>query len=261
MRDREIDYAAWESDSADEAHAAEMREQHSLKRTREDMRDLIYTMLTAAVLAASVLVIIAAVVYLLTPRADAATFNFQTYADGEDGGYEGGWDEVTGGSLTRDGITVTATGLGRPGSFAFLDAKRAGLGVCSSWSCTSGVPGAVVADDNVSMTKTGMAETLRLMFNKPVTVSNLFLRGSDHPPANGSISINGGLYTVAAGDLTGGPLALLDVASSLWDFTYVGTEFYVASIDVAPVPLPAAAWLLLAGVASIAGLKWRRARA
>ena len=88
---------------------------------------------------------------VLDTSAPAATFDFADYAATHG---EGSWREITGGSLTRDGVTVRGFGGGRAGSVAFLDAPTArgpaGLGVCSSWSCTTGVAGANVADDNIS---------------------------------------------------------------------------------------------------------------
>lgn len=197
---------------------------------------------------------------MLATSAPAATFDFADYAATHG---EGSWREITGGSLTEDGITVRAFGGGRAGSVAFLDAPTArgpaGLGACSSWSCTSGVPGANVADDNISRTKTGVPETLRLMFSEPVKITDLFLRGANHPPATGRIRINGSLYAIAAG-IVADPLGSLGIASGTWDFTYAGTEEYIPRIGVAPVPLPAAAWMLIAAIGGIGALKLRRAR-
>jgi hypothetical protein len=227
--------------------------------------------------------------------ADAATFDFQTIADGASFktttpttlvGKEADWASVVGGATVgildvASGISVVASGSGNSGSEgasvlkAYFDSGSAGLGVCGgvtrNGQCKPG------NDDNVgSMGGTANSngpsfETLILTFSTAVKATSINLAGEGHGNFGGSVRINGILFGVGAflgnGDFSAmlsSALSTLD-ATSIWSFQYVPTsqvsstdEFYIDSISVAPVPTPAAGLLLMGALGSLAALRRRR---
>jgi len=222
---------------------------------------------------------------LVAQAASAATFNFMDIADGAtfnarlaDGsvvsrtGAEGNWNEADsagnpaivgpGAGILDDGITVYATGSSIDGAAAdaFLDSRNAGLGVCSSLpvGCKSGVPGANTADDNLNRAE----ESLTLRFSEMVRIAGLTIRDATHNPANGDFDIDGTTYSVIDGVVDTAALTLLS-SGTAFTLAYLetGTEIYIESITVAPVPLPAAAGLLAAAMAGLGFAARRRARA
>ena len=200
--------------------------------------------------------------------ATAASWNFAAIGDGAeidvrlaDGsvvrktGGEGNWNYadragnapiVGGGAGILDGgVTLYMTGASTSGlADAFIDAKDAGLGVCSSLpiGCKSGVPGAASSDDNLNRAE----ESLTARFNQIVRITGLSIRDANHNLANGAFSLAGTSRSVIDGAVDPAVLALI-APSDEFTLKHIpgGTELYISSLTVAPVPLPAAMWLML----------------
>jgi hypothetical protein len=210
-----------------------------------------------------VLLATAALVGLAAPAA-AATFNFMAIGDGanflaSDGprtGFEGTWDDVVGDMMFDDGIGLRATGNNIAGpAHALIDNGNAGLGVCSSVSCVSGVPGANTGDDNLNRAE----EVLTFGFDQTVFVTGMRIQNAIHEPANGDFQFHGQTFSVLNGLVDPAALALIAPAASFSQrFVPGGTEIYVSSVTVAPIPLPAGLMLLGAGLAALGLVRWRR---
>ena len=208
-------------------------------------------------------VLVAAAFALFGSAASAATFDFATLANAGEGIWSTNLNpSIVAGGWTQDGITVFPSATG--GADAYLDAgfgsplKPAGLGVCKIWDaagqCTPS------SDDNV---QTG--ETLILSFSTKVQIDQIVLRDAEHVlfVLNDTINFVGqnasGLYTVGLGNpfLTFGQ-------GTLWSFNIGGRspkDFYIASITVSAVPLPAGGLLLLTALGGIAAVRRRKTRA
>ena len=204
--------------------------------------------------------------------ADGATFYSTAAPDAERTGFEGNWNKPDGinasaavvgdgeGILDKaTGITVRAQGLNSMGAMpdAFFDSKNAGLGVCSSTSCKSGVPGAFTGDDNLNRAEEGLLFT----FNRAVRIQGLTIRDANHLLPTGNFLIGGETFTINNGVVSAALLALIAPASS-FELEYVdgGPEIYVGDFTVAAVPLPAGVLLLGTALAGL-GLAGRRRRA
>ena len=228
---------------------------------------------------------IAGVALTVQPAAAAtATFDFNAIADGASFystaapdtvrmGFEGNWNRPDGidasvGAVVGDGqgivdratgITVYARGTNSMGAVAdaFFDSKNAGLGVCSSASCKSGVPGAFTGDDNLNRAEEGLLFT----FNRAVRIQGLTIRDANHLLPTGNFLIGGETFTINNGVVSAALLALIAPASS-FELKYVdgGPEIYVGDFTVAAVPLPAGVLLLGTALAGL-GLAGRRRRA
>ena len=224
----------------------------------------------------------------------AATFDFQAIADGAafnttggpvPAGAEGCWASIVGAATTgivSGGISVVAGGTGNNGLGgtstlnAYFDRGSAGLGVCGT--LTAGAQCNPSNDDNVgSMGGTNNSaglsfETLILTFSTRVAISALNLAGEGHGLFGGTVSINGtnfgpGAFAGVGGDystLTAAALASLG-QSVIWSFQYVPVsqvsstdEFYIDSITVAAVPIPAAGLMLLGALGGLAAVRRSR---
>lgn len=227
---------------------------------------------------------LAASLALCAGVASAATFDFATAADNyyEDNGFEGTFDQVTGGAFTDGGVTVTASATHRGrAADPFLDAysghwkkqRFAGLGVCHSGmvgavsACASVrsdmrsriLQGHDQADDNVTE-----GEVLTLRFSEAVSLAGLTIRGQHHDLATGTFLLNGVEQRVEDGQWTG------DLgAFETWTFAIGGsdpTQLYVNALTTsdsspervpAPVPVPAGALMLGSALVAL-GLRARR---
>lgn len=213
---------------------------------------------------------IAGALIMAAQTASAAVFDFVSIADGPDpnfiGAAELNWaDTAFAAGLTIDGITLIASGSNgdMTAADAFFDKGTAGLGVCSTAGpgpglsgCATGI-GSDTSDDNVSGGHGG--ETLTLAFDMIVDLTDLFFRNAGHPPLTGSLAVNGGAVTVAAGVVTSGFSHLS--GSSSYDFEWTGDEFYIASATaIAAVPVPAAGLMLLGALGGLGGFGAMRRR-
>ena len=190
---------------------------------------------------------------------------------------------------TDDGITVNASALTHPSGqqdiapHPFMDSyssgKPGGLGVCSGAfdvsidesTCSTGYPGGLpsdTGDDNLVF-----PEILALSFSDRVWLTDLFINDANHIPENGSLFVATSL--APTGELDGQPhpefvqLFIVDGVvtnskdagfSSTFYFTSSGTEpgqeIYITALS-AQVPLPAAGFLLLAGLGGLAAVRRR----
>jgi len=208
----------------------------------------------------------AAVTVVGAVSANAAVFDFGDIAETLG---EGAWDTVTGGSVSDAGISVSASSSNSDLvdiSVAYLDdnsgsGREAGLGVCSTGINISG-DCVVASDDNIAEIDSGY-ETLYLNFSTSVMLTDLLLRDDDHFDlvAGDDIWLSSnsytGFYTVGASDLADWG------RSTEWRFEFgsaaSGANFYVGSISVAPVPLPAAGLMLLTALGGVAATRRRKA--
>ncbi len=195
------------------------------------------------------------------PSAHASViFDFAALANGAGGGTEGIFDNSLG-YATEGGITVQASGSGFAASEAYLDSSSggnpAGLGVCSGFDGTQCDPS---SDDNVTS-----GETLTLKFFSDVLAMNpidvilnpTFFRNAGHGTTfDGSINIQ-------IDGLGFNPFTLVNnfttaLTGTMFDFQYINDEFYISSVTVTPVPLPASLPLFLSALAGLALLGRRR---
>jgi len=191
--------------------------------------------------------------------AGAAVFDFAALANSPTAG-EGDWGDIVGaGGWTQGGITVYA-GAANAGADAYLDknfaGRDAGLGVCQY---SVGTPGQCSPsnDDNVQF-----GETLILSFSKVVRITNIVLRDANHylyslgDAINFSGASGSGLYTVGP---TGVALSNVFGNGTSWNFTTAFSgQFYISSISVAAVPVPAAGLMMLTGLGGIFAFRRRR---
>jgi hypothetical protein len=201
--------------------------------------------------------------------AEAASYNFTAIADGAQFqsttgprfGFEGSWAAVVGGldhMIFDGGVGLLATGNNISGpAHAFFDSGNAGLGVCSSASCVTGVPGAITSDDNLNRDE----ESLTFTFDQVVRVTGMSIRNANHNPANGDFEFLGQTFSIIDGVVDAGALALLAPAAS-YTMRYItnGPEIYVGSVTVEAIPVPAGLLLLGSGLASLGFVGWRRQR-
>lgn len=192
--------------------------------------------------------------------ANAAVLNFVAEAAGNERGVDDGT------VIVFDGLAVTFSASGPGGGFAYFDdlfdGLPAGLGVCETLAGPAPAPCGPGADDNINA-----GESVTLTFSEEVSLSAFSFSGEEHVSLNASLStllINGISFTFA--DVFNFTPAVAAAVANLLSvtFAYGGSapaEFYINSFSATPVPLPAAAPLLLAGIAGLglAGRKKKRA--
>ena len=230
--------------------------------------------------------------------AQAATFDFEDIADDfwndastNVGGtkFEPTWGQikdfdqtsnsnnyfVNGGVELLDVVATYVPLTGEAPAVGFFDSGNAGLGVChsafsqtqspydsgslvSTCSTNFGVGGST-GDDNVTL-----YEAMTLVFDKAVTVTDMLFRGANHALANGTILINNTQYTVASGVIASLPMGSMTEWSFAYDDANQGsgaTEFYLSSMSVAPVPVPASILLLGGAFAGFGAIRRKQRKA
>lgn len=216
----------------------------------------------------------------ISTSVQAATFNFGDYADGvntngatfsnslgNNGLGEFGYDAY---SVTNGGITVTASGTYVDGAgntqaaSAYMDGKwrnLAGLGVCKVLD--SGDQCNPSSDDNVTAN-----EALKLVFDTTVSLDGLRLVNGDHFTnfiGDFSLLIDDSLsYTLSLAEFpllsnyVGRTFEFISLAGLNSDYR---EEFYINTLEVSTVPLPAAAWLFGSALLGFFGFTRRKAKA
>ncbi|HHH45249.1 MAG TPA: VPLPA-CTERM sorting domain-containing protein [Gammaproteobacteria bacterium] len=179
-----------------------------------------------------------------TTFAQADSFDFLALGNSNERGYAGF-------THSAGGISVEATGSSADGKtpyFAYLDSGNAGLGVCKALTASNQCTPS--SDDNVTFN-----ELLRLDFNRTVTLSEiLFVNGSHGTTFSGTFDlvIDGGPQT----SYSLAHLFTMDLTGKTFDFinpNLLGDtdnlqQFYISSVEVSAVPVPAAAWLFVSGI-------------
>lgn len=207
--------------------------------------------------------ILAATCILSFSSAGAAIFDFAAIADGDNSyGLTGGEQGAASLTFTKDDLSVIATGfngINNDNYFAYLDADYAGLGVCQNITdadqCTPS------SDDNVTF-----EETLKLVFNQKVTIaSTTFVNGNHDINFDGDfkLTIDGAtetynLINIFEMDLTGTTFEFHNPNSGGDSDVSNTKQFYINTLDVSPVPVPAAAWLFGSGLIGLVGIARRR---
>lgn len=185
------------------------------------------------------------IAFATTQTANAATFDFAYYADNEG---ERGYDTYT---KVEDGIEIKAKGKQWDGAAwqdakAYLDSGNAGLGVCKVLSSTQCLPS---SDDNVTPD-----EKLVLHFDQMVELEQVVFRNGKHGTsfagdAEFELKIDSGawatysltnLFNVA---LIGNKFQFANKNSGFNSDLAHKYEFYIDSMTVSAVPIPAAIWL------------------
>lgn len=222
------------------------------------------------------------------------TINFQALADGAYG--ESAFSSL---SLLADfGVDVDVSGVfGGQAAYAYLDAGKAGLGVCRTLNSAGNAklnqknPGSGAnlcnpsSDDNVN-TYNGLVEGLQFSFNENISISKIWLN-NNHDPDYGltgdTVVIGGNLYTFSAADKDAGNPQLgwiYQFAGASGDFIngqtlsidyflpgpnsqMTGDEFYISAIEFNRAPpdrdtnVPLPSTLALFGL-GLAGMAARR---
>ena len=208
--------------------------------------------------------ILAAAFIFTFSSAEAATFDFAAIADGDNSyGLSGGEQGASSLTFNKDGLSVTATGfngINNDPYFAYLDAGTAGLGVCQNITdkaqCTPS------SDDNVTF-----EETLKLVFDQKVTIdTTTFVNGDHRTDFEGdfTLSIDSGaavtysLINIFEMDLTGTTFEFYNPNSGGGSTVSNNQQFYINTLDVTAVPVPAAAWLFGSGLIGLVGIARRR---
>lgn len=197
--------------------------------------------------------------FALFGPANAAVIDFVAEAAGNERGVA---DDTT---INFDGLDVTFSSLSAGRFFAYFDdlsgGKPAGLGVCEVLVAGPGTECANPADDNI---RAGDAVTLTL--GATSTLSGFSFTDANHDDLNMNdtntllIAINDPdafvQYTFA--EAVALVIAGVDLIRFAFDESGTGLQFYVNSFNAAPIPLPAAAPLLLAGLIGLGFASGRR---
>jgi hypothetical protein len=195
----------------------------------------------------------------------AATFDFIGYADDgltDDNGTsysEGSYDPFV---AKESGITLTATAAyDSKKAFAYLDEHDAGLGVCKSNLASCG------SDDNVQE-----KETLILSFDKTVSIGNTYFRNKSHGTYfNGFIQlkvddvlVDSKLYLAHLLNFSayqGKKFEFINLSYEDDGKKWYTDDFYISTMSVSAVPVPAAAFLMAPALVGFIGLRRKPSKA
>ena len=188
--------------------------------------------------------------------ANAAFVNFVAEAAGNERGVADGT------TIVMDGLAVTFHAGPGGSDYAYFDdlfeGRPAGLGVCQK---LEGAPPSECDDTTDDNIRAG--ESVTLTFDGPLNLSGFSFSGEEHYDLNSSSETllrNGVEFTFAdVANLTAAVAAVVTGISSI-EFAYGGSnaaQFYV-NWFTAEIPLPAAAPLLLAGIAGLSFASRRR---
>ena len=195
----------------------------------------------------------------------AATFNFSSYADTDaDGDGHNEWGYRTF-SVTEDGVSLRARGYhwkhGWKRDYAYLDAGNAGLGVCKK--LTAGKQCNPGKDDSVQY-----KEMLQLSFDQTVELDQVvFINGSHGTNFAGHAKLLVGtmldgvwsgwtkysLTHLFTADLIGDSFFFYN--PNKYAYKYTTKQFYIDSISVTAVPVPAAIWLFGSAMIGLVGMR------
>ena len=192
--------------------------------------------------------------------ANAAFLDFVTEATPARGGERGVED---GAVIVIDGLAVTFSSPGGPNqNYAYFDdlfdGRPAGLGVCEFLTGPAPSECSTSGDDNIRA-----GEHVTLSFADAQNLSGFSFSDKEHFSLNNSLStltINGIAFTFAdVVNLTAAVQAVVTGVTSIeFGFGGANPEQYYVNWFTAEVPLPAAAPLLLAGLAGLSFASRRR---
>lgn len=210
----------------------------------------------------------------------AATFNFAETADTLG---EGAYNDVVGGSWTVDGITLVSVDAythdgATNASFtlvedgAYLDEstgrKPGGLGACTGgYTADDPRQCSVGDDDNVGPSgglsiETDLYEALVLTFDRDVKITDILLRNDDHVILTSGSILYGTDGAAGPEDVAEWMIGITaDTGfSTSWVFASASgfEDFYIDTMSVSAVPVPAAGFLLLGGLGGLAAMKRRK---
>ena len=209
---------------------------------------------------------------LASSVAHSVTFDFADVADNLNDplatyGLVGGERGATAFTFTRDGISATTTGFnGVTGAVysAYLDSsfsgREGGLGVCQILNGDQCAPS---SDDNVTTN-----ESLLLTFDQLVTIDTTTFVNGNHGTMFSNdfqLSIDGGammtyaLTNVFTTNLTGTTFEFFNPNMGGGSAVSNDQQFYINTLEVTAVPVPAAVWLFGTGLIGLVGVARRKA--
>ena len=200
----------------------------------------------------------------VTSAQASVVFDFAAAASGNEGPFDNSAAYTTVGGIKVQAFASNTFGDERI-SRAYLDdvfnERPVGAGVCSA-KILANKQCKIASDDNVTS-----GETLTLSFFDAATMNPLavvldptFFRDANH---FGTFVMGDMIDITDASGLTTFQLPLngeftTQLTGDTFDFTYYNTEFYIGSVTVTPVPLPAALPLFLSALAGLALLGRRQ---
>jgi hypothetical protein len=208
---------------------------------------------------------------LASSTTHAVTFDFAAVADDLGDplttyGLLGGERGAAAFTFSSDGISVTATGfdgsvVSGQNYYAYLDSGNAGLGVCQVLVAANQC--APSSDDNVTTN-----ESLLLTFNQVVTIDTTTFVNGNHGTTFSeyfTLSIDGNAATmysltnIFTMGLTGTTFEFFNPNTGGTSTVSNDKQFYINTLEVTAVPVPAAVWLFGTGLMGLVGVARRKA--